>query len=270
MVGPDEYAAVAADPKAAKYLMRFVGARELLHDIPRWCLWLEGASATEINSSPVLRERVADVRSFREASRKAATQRKAATPHLFDERRHPSSDYLAIPAHVGEHRRYFTAARFGSDVICGNANFLAADPDGFLLGILSSSMFIAWMKAIGGRIKSDLRFSSTFTYNSFPLPELTVRQRDDIVSAAAGIVAARTAHAGLSLAKLYDPGSMPADLLAAHEELDRAADTLFGRGDFTTNSGRQRALFRAYSNLTGQSAQTIVEQVGEFAFGDRL
>lgn len=82
--------------------------------------------------------------------------KKAATPHLFYERRHPDVDYLAIPRHVGEQRRYFTARRLTPATICSDANFLAPDPDGFVLGVLSSSMFIAWMRAIGGRIKSDL------------------------------------------------------------------------------------------------------------------
>jgi hypothetical protein len=270
IVDPDEHDAVAADPIAARYLKRYVGARELLHDLPRWCLWLKDASADELAASPLLAERTAAVRQMRAASTDPATKQAAARPSLFQYDRQPRSDYLAIPAHVAEHRQYFTVVRFSSDVICGNANFLAADLDGFLLGVLSSSMFISWMRAIGGRIKSDLRFSNTFTYNTFPLPKLTGQQRDDIVRAAAGIVAAREAHPGLALAALYDSITMPSDLVVAHEVLDRTVDRLFARGDLTTTSARQRALFRAYSNLTGQRVQTITEQTGEFAFGDRL
>ena len=250
-VSPDERAKVEADPIAAKYLRPFVGARELLHDNPRWCLWLEGATQEEINTSHVLRGRVASVREMRMNSPKDATRKKAATPHLFDERRQPSTSYLGIPAHVGEHRRYFTAARYDSDVICGNANFMVADPDGFALGILSSSMFITWMRAVGGRLKSDLRFSNTFTYNSFPLPNLTVGQRENIVRGAGLVAAARASHPGNSLATLYEPGRVPADLTAAHDELDMVIDDIFGcpDGDIRT---RQRILFQRYANATGQ------------------
>ncbi|PVX59709.1 class I SAM-dependent DNA methyltransferase [Rhodococcus globerulus] len=253
LISPAEYEDVAADPIAAQYIRRFVGARELIHDLPRWCLWLDGARISDLSSSPVLRERIAAVKAMRQDSSKAATVKKASTPHLFDERRHPDTSYLAIPRHVGELRRYFTARRFAPDTICGDANSLAPDPDGFLLGVLSSSMFIAWMRAVGGRIKSDLRFSNTFTYNTFPLPEVTARQRRSITEAASGIVVAREAHPGMSLAKLYDPAGMPGDLIEAHNTLDHFVDQLFGRVDLSTEAARQKVLFRQYAALTGQA-----------------
>lgn len=252
LVTEDQYDVVANDPIAVKYLRRYVGARELIHDQMRWCLWLVDASDSELARSPVLRARIAAVKTLREASSKAATVRKAGTAHLFDERRHPSTEYLAIPRHVGESRRYFTARRFSTDVICGDANFMTADPDGFLLGVLSSSMFIAWMRAIGGRIKSDLRFSNTFTYNTFPMPEVTDRQRIQIVESSAAMISAREAHPGKSLAQLYDPMSMPADLIEAHNVLDGAIDRVFSRDDVDTEAGRQKILFERYASLTGQ------------------
>lgn len=243
---------IRADRVASQYLRRFVGAKELLHDLERWCLWLEQATLSEIKSSAELRTRTAAVRQMRNKSTKAATRKKAATPHLFDERRQPSTSYLAIPAHVGEHRRYFTAARLDSTVICGNANFMAPDPDGLVLGILSSAMFIEWMRAIGGRIKSDLRFSNTFVYNSFPLPTLTDRQREALIDAAAEIVRARGKYPAWSLAALYEPGDTPTDLLQAHVQVDRVVDKIFGARPDIKPDDRQRLLFRRYAAFTGQ------------------
>lgn len=254
IVSSAEYDEVAGDPVAAKYLRRYVGAKELIHDQMRWCLWLEGAPQIDCSQSPVLRARINAVKEMRESSSKVATVRKAATPHLFDERRHPDAEYLAIPRHVGESRRYFTARRFSADVICGDANFVAPDQDGFLLGILSSSMFIAWMRAIGGRIKSDLRFSNTFTYNTFPMPRVTDEQRMQIVGSSAHIISVRESHPGKSLAQLYDPTSMPADLIDAHNALDGAIDKVFGQKDVDTEAGRQKILFERYAALTGQGA----------------
>lgn len=251
LVSADEYDAVAADPIAAKYLRRFIGARELLHDSPRWCLWMAGAPRTDIARSRVLRERAKAVEQMRSDSSDLATNRAASWPHLFQYDRQPQTSYLAIPRHVGAQRRYFTAARYDADVICGDANFMVADPDGFALGILSSSMFIAWMRAIGGRIKSDLRFSNTFTYNNFPLPSLTSRQRAQIVSAASKIITARQAHAGASLATLYESLSMPNDLIAAHDALDQVVDRIFEVNDADEES-RQKRLFRLYAKFTGQ------------------
>lgn len=254
LIAPTEYDDVASDPIAARYMRRFVGARELIHELPRWCLWLAGASAADIKASPVLRERVAAVKEMRENSKKQATVKKAATPHLFDEIRHPEVDYLAIPAHVGEHRHYFTVRRFPPEVICGNANFLAPDSDGFILGVLSSSMFMAWLRAIGGRIKSDLRFSNTFVYNTFPLPQIADSQRKAVAAAATRIVTSRDRHPGSSLADLYAPGSMPSDLVAAHEDLDRVIDQLFDVVGAIGETVRQQLLFRRYADMAGKES----------------
>ncbi|HZK37066.1 MAG TPA: DNA methyltransferase [Aeromicrobium sp.] len=216
-----------ADPAAAKYLRRFVGADELIHDLERWCLWMTNLDPLDVAASAPLRERLAAVRKLRTASRRVGTKKAAHVPHLFGERRQPDVPYLAIPRHVSEHRRYFTVAHLSPEIICGDANFLVPDPDGFVLGILSSSMFIAWMRAIGGRLESRLRFSNTFTYNTFPFPSLTARQKTQIVAAASGIISAREAHPGASLATLYETGSMPNDLAKAHKALDQVVDNIF-------------------------------------------
>jgi hypothetical protein len=251
LVSKAELDEIARDPVALKFLRRFVGARELLHDRERWCLWLVDARPVDIRSSPVLRQRVNAVRSFREDSSDAQTRAAAARPHLFQYNRQPAVSYLAIPAHVGEHRRYFTPLRFDPDVICGNANFMVADPDGVALGILSSTMFIEWMRAIGGRIKSDPRFSNTFVYNTFPLPALSPAQLGALSASAQMVVEARSAHAGRSLASLYDdPTATPADLVAAHQHVDEVIDEAFGVGDGLSLDDRQRLLFERYRTLT--------------------
>lgn len=244
--------ALRADPIATKYVRRFVGARELLYNLDRWCLWLEDAAPSELQESTVLRMRIEAVRKMRSDSTKPATNRKAAIPHLFDERRQPTSSYLAIPAHVGENREYFTAARFDASVICGNANFMVADPDGLVLGILSSTMFIQWMRAIGGRLESRLRFSNTFSYNTFPLPNLSIRQRGEVAAVAAGISRVRSEYGSQSLAALYEPEDTPPDLLHAHAQVDRVVDRIFGVRPEMTPDDRQRLLFRRYAAVTGQ------------------
>ena len=126
---------------------------------------------------------------------------------------------------------------------------MAPDPTGFLLGVLSSSMFITWQKAIGGRIKSDIRFSNTFSYNTFPLPTLTGEQRDAIAAAGQAIVVARAIYPDKTLAQLYDPAAMPAELLAAHETVDELVDPLFGLAASATVKQRQHRLFESYETL---------------------
>jgi hypothetical protein len=248
----EEYGAVMADPLAAKYVRPFIGADELLNGAKRWCLWLEDASVAELRGSPVLRARLDGVREMRLKSPKESTRLRAQTPHLFDQVRQPADSYLAIPRHVSENRRYFTATRFAARMICGDANFTAIDPDGYLFAIISSTMFITWQRMIGGRIKSDLRFSNTVVWNNFPMPEVSAPQRDEIITAGKLIVSVRARTPDRSLADLYEPADITADLIEAHDRLDAVVDAAFGaplgcRGELE----RQEILFSRYEQLAG-------------------
>ena len=253
IVTPDEYEEVSQDPIASKYLRKFVGAKELLYGLDRWCLWLDEKNVpSDIKRSPILAQRIALVREMRLASKAASTQAKAATPHKFGQIQQPTTHYLAIPKTVSEFRRYLPVAYFGPEVIASDKVYTVPDPDGFLLGILSSTMFLSWMKTIGGRLESRPSFSNKLTYNTFPLPPSTRSQRDGIVEAAAKIVTARQSHAELSLAQLYDPIAMPTDLIDAHDQVDGAVDRVFTREALIGEPERQKVLFRSYATLTGQ------------------
>ncbi|MDP4013915.1 MAG: hypothetical protein Q8P38_04785 [Candidatus Nanopelagicales bacterium] len=252
VVEPEQLPEVAADPIASKYLRRYVGARELIHDRPRWCLWLVDAPASDLEASPVLATRLRRVREFRSASTAESTRGMAATPHLFGQRAQPSVNYLCIPSVVSERRRYFAAAYFTPDVISSNAVFMAPDPEGTALAVVSSTMFIAWMKTIGGRLESRVRFSNTFSYNTFPLPPAAANHLSALSDAARGVVLARANHPHASLAELYDPEAMPSDLVAAHARIDAVIDPLFDLPPTPALTDRQAALFAMYSQLTGR------------------
>ncbi|QSE87904.1 class I SAM-dependent DNA methyltransferase (plasmid) [Rhodococcus pseudokoreensis] len=245
-----DYAEVANDPVAAKYLRPFLGSKELLHNKSRWCLWMEGLDPHDAEKSPVLARRLAANRNYRLSRTNKATVDAAATPHLFGIRADPKvaghSDYLAVPKVVSGARRYFTVKALPHEIITSDLNFMVSDPDHFLFGVVSSSMFIAWMKTIGGRWKSDLRFSSTFVYNTFPLPKVSQKDRRDVIDAANGIASARDQYSDKSLAQLYDPTAMPPLLIAAHEGLDEVIDRLFGFEATPTETERQQLLFERY------------------------
>ena len=241
------------DPIAMKYVRRFIGARELIHGTDRWCYWMAGDdfSPSDIRRSPVLKECVSAVEELRGKSDREATVELAKTPHLFAERRQPEVAYLAIPRHVGQSVKYFPAQRFPADVICGDANFQMRDEDGLRFSIISSSMFMAWQQAIGGRIKSDFRFSNTLIWTSFPLPKLDETTRQKIIKGGQLVLAARELHPERSLAEHYNPLAMDPDLLKAHDKLDKAVDKAFGAPRKLTNEKqRQELLFQNYVKLT--------------------
>jgi hypothetical protein len=193
------------------------------------------------------------VRTFRLASTKPGTRAAAATPHLFDEIRPVEGDYLGIPAHVGEARRYFPVGYFTSDIITGNHNFIAPDPDGYLFSLLSSAMFITWMRTISGRIRADLRFSKSLTWHNFPLPNVTSDRRAEVIAGGQGVLRAREQFPEKSLVDLYDPRAMPRRLVDAHQALDRIVDKCFaGRRRLDLERDRQAVLFDRYVVLEAE------------------
>lgn len=251
LIETDEYSDVMSDPIAAKYVQPFVGAKQLIHGQPRWCLWLEEHDPTDVAQSPVLKQRLQAVQAFRAGSRAASTAAMAATPHLFGQRSQPTTPYLCIPRHVSEGRRYFPAARFDADVICGDSNFEAPDPDGLLFAIISSSMFLAWQKAVGGTLESRLRFSSTIVWNNLPLPPVNAKTRAKVIEAGKAVLEVRALHPERSLADHYNPLAMDPDLLKAHRALDRVVDKAFGAKQPPTSlEDRQAVLFSRYAELT--------------------
>lgn len=257
IVEVEDYPVVTADPVAARYLRPFVGAKELVQGLERWCLWLEDASEEEIASSPVLSARVAGVVHMRVQSTKKVTQELAQTPHLFGEMRQPLDPYVCIPRVVSANRPVFTVKRFSADTIASDATFTALDPDGFLFALISSSMFIIWQRTVGGQLKSDLRFSNTVVWNNLPLPEISEEQRRKVIAAGRKVLAAREAieeRAGepVSLADMYASlATMDPALRAAHDELDSAVDVAFGATRrCSSEAKRLEILFERYQELT--------------------
>lgn len=204
---------------------------------------------TDLSRSTILKDRVGAVRKFRSES-KAATTRNYPYHHLFRQLAKQDTDYVCIPRHVSETRRYFTVAHFPADVIAGDANFTIRDPDGFQFAVMSSAMFITWQKAIGGRIKSDLRFASTLTWYTFPFPEISENDRIAIATAGREILTARALHPERSLAEHYTPLAMDPALMKAHQSVDRLVDRAFGlRRTVDSNEKRLEALFKKYAQM---------------------
>lgn len=245
-----DVATFRADPVAAKYVRRFMGARELLYDEERWCLWLNDLEPGDLGRSTLLRSRVDAVTAFRATSKAAAT-RDYNRPTMFRQVSQPAAAYLGIPIHVSVEREYYPSGYFGPEVIASNANFIAPDPDGLAFAVISSSMFITWQRVVGGRIKSDLRFNKLLSWNTMPLPALTSTQRNDLIGAGQAVLDARAAYPDASLASLYERNGIPQPLLEAHRALDRVVDKLVaGRLRTATEADRLRALFIRFKQLT--------------------
>jgi hypothetical protein len=260
IVSPDDLAAVEADPIAAKYLRRFMQATEFLYDEARWCLWLVGADPRDLLASPVLRGRLAQVRAARLRSATASVRDQAATPALFTQVRQPAIRYLALPEVSSENRRYVPAAFLEADIVAGNKLITFPGADLWLFGLLQSSMWMSWVGTIAGRLESRISISPGLAYYAFPFPDRSDRTDAAIVRAAQEVLDARSGHESASLAVLYDPLAMPADLVRAHQALDRAVDAAYGRARYIGDAARLHALFARYVSLTNADTLPDVAQ----------
>lgn len=225
----DEYEDfIQKEPNAKKYLRPFLGAQEYLHGQKRWCLWLKNANPSEIRNMPLVMNRISKVKEFREESTKKATQKYAEFPSIFMEIRQPSSEYIIIPSHSSEKRKYIPLSFISPNNICGNANLLIEDAGIYHFGILISNVHMAWVRAVCGRIKSDYRYSNDIVYNNFPWPEPTDAQKTKIEQTAQAILDARALYPDSSLADLYDETTMPPELRKAHQDNDKAVMAAYG------------------------------------------
>ena len=198
-------------------------------------------------------------RAFRSTAKKTGDAYKYRDiPHLMrPNKARPMESYVCIPRVVSGNRPFMVVKHLPADTVASDATFTVLDPDGFMFGLLSSSMVIAWQRAIGGQLKSDLRFSNTVVWNNLPLPEVSEEQRQKIIAAGRKVLAAREAieeRAGepVSLADMYASlATMDPVLRAAHDELDSAVDVAFGATRrCASEAKRLEILFERYQELT--------------------
>jgi len=238
------------EPGIEPFIKRIIGSEEFLHNLSRWCLWLVDATPHQIANSEFLRSRVALVRAKRLESRRETTRNLARTPQLFGEIRQPQARYLAIPKTSSELRPYIPIDFRGPDVIANTEIFTSPDSTLYHFGVLTSEMHMAWVRHVCGRLESRYRYSTTLVYNNFPWPVESDEQRTRVEQAAQDVLSERERFPDSTLAELYDPLTMPQDLLRAHERLDRAVDRCYRREPFETDRQRVEHLFAMYEHLS--------------------
>lgn len=258
IIGGDEAreALLLEDSNLDPYIRRCYGGDEYINGETRWCLWLVDAPPEIVKNNPSVRKRVEGVKKFRLSSPRLQTQRLASTPSLFGERRQPTSRYILIPKVSSESRRYIPIGFLEPDVIATGSALVLPDATLYEFGVLSSSMHNAWMRTVGGRMKSDYQYSSEVVYNNFTWPDQVSPIRREVVeNAAQAVIDVRNKYNSSTLATLYDPVTMPPDLAKAHEKLDLAVDACYRQVRFSFDSERVSLLFSLYEKLTRASSQ---------------
>ena len=240
------------EPKAEKWIRPFITAKEFINGKNRWCLWLADISPKELNALPLIKQRVIACREWREQQKKTGDAYKLRdTPSLM----RPNSNFkevpfIIIPAHSGENRKYIPFGFASKGDIPGNSLLLAIDANIYHFGILCSSVHMAWVKAVCGRLEMRYRYTSDIVYNNFPWCTPTDKQKAAIEKAAQAILDARKLYPNSSLADLYNKSLMPTELQDAHKANDRAVMAAYGFSPKMTEEEIVAELFKMYGEMT--------------------
>ncbi|EGQ8018500.1 class I SAM-dependent DNA methyltransferase [Vibrio alginolyticus] len=244
---------VTSYPEAAKYIKKVIGSSEFIKGLERWCLWLSDADLDESLKIPEIRKRVHEVKIARENSIDKSANKLAARPHQFRDINITVNSSIVIPTVSSERRVYIPMGFISNDTVVTNKAMTIYDSNPYIFGLLSSRMHMVWVRAIAGRMRKDISYSSVLCYNTFPIPELNNEQKDTIIDSGMEILASREEYPESSLAELYDPDKMPTSLLEAHVANDMAVEKLFREEPFSSDEERLEFLFQSYKNLKEKS-----------------
>lgn len=237
-------------PAQRHLLRRYVGAKDFLHGKPiRYCLWLLDVQPNEFINNREIRCRLEAVREFRLKSTAATTRQSADTPYKFFSTPQGNGRFILIPQVTSERRKYIPIGFFDSQTIVSNLVSIVPEATLYHFGVLTSSVHMAWLKTVGGRLKSDFRYSGNVVYNNFPWCTATEKQKATIEMTAQKILDVRTKYPQATLADLYDALAMPVELRRAHEENDAAVMAAYGFGEGMTEAEIVAALMTMYQKF---------------------
>ena len=238
-----------AEPDAEPFLHPFVGAREYLQGGERWIFALQNVGPDVLARLPHVRERIAAVRVYRQASNSKPTQKLSETPTLYHVNVVPTAPFLVIPKVSSERREYVPTGWLEQPTIPSDLVFVLQNATPTDFALLTSAMHMAWLRHVGGRLESRYRYSIGLVYNTFPMPpeKLDLSKLEPLAQA---VLDARAVHPDATLADLYDPDLMPPDLRKAHQALDRAVDKLYRRSGFASERERVEHLFMLYEKMS--------------------
>lgn len=237
-------------PQASKFVRRYYGSQEFIRGIERWCLWIADEERNEAESILPIKQRIALVAKFRAESTADSTREYARYPHRFRQIQNFGSDAVLVPIHFSEDREYFTIGfADGETAVVSNACYAIYDAPPYVMAILSTRLHAVWASAVCGRIRTDIRYSNTMGYHTFPVPQLSDEQRQELEDHAWAVIAAREAHPGKTIAWLYDPESMPDNIRKAHRALDATLERICIGRSFKTDTERLEYLFKQYAAM---------------------
>jgi hypothetical protein len=252
---------IASDTRASFFVKNFVGSDEIASGKLRKCLWIDDVNQELAQAIEKIASRLEVVRSTRQRSTKKQTRDFSTRPHRFIERRRTNDRFFALPCVASENREYLTPVLLSQDYVISNRCFGGYGVPIWYFAITSSRLHYIWCETTSGKLESRLNYSNTLTWNTFPVPTLTEKNKADLTHCAEDILLAREAHFPATIADLYEPDKMPEDLRHAHERNDEVLERIYIGRRFKNDTERLEKLFDLYTKMTA-SAQTATKKRG--------
>ena len=240
---------ISTSKNAIKFIKEFIGASDYIRGNKRFCLWIADNEIEEAKRIPAIKKRLEGVVLHREKSTEKSTREKAKTPNQFYFNSHEDTESILIPRHSSERRKYIPIGLFNSSTVIADSAMAVYNATPWLFGIITSSMHMVWMKAVGGKLKTDYRYSTAIVYNTFPFPPISDKQKEEITDLVFNILDEREQHSEKTLAQLYDPDKMPQELKEAHHQLDLAIERCYRKKPFESDEERLEYLFKLYEEM---------------------
>lgn len=239
-------------PDTHKYIKLYVGADDYINGKSRYCFWIEADEYQDALNIAILHDRIAKVKQMRSNSKKLATQKDAERPYAFAECRYSNTECIIIPRHTATERKYIPFGYLDKGSVVADSSFAIYNAPIWLFGVITSLIHMCWTKSVGGYLGTSIRYSNTLCYNTFPFPKISSSKQQEIEDAATDILLTREPYLtiGKTLADLYDPDTMPADLKAAHERLDDIVESCYPGYPFANDEARLECLFKMYEKMT--------------------
>jgi hypothetical protein len=243
-----------------KFIRPLLGSAEIIDGVPRQCIWIEDKHLDEAKLIPVILKRITDVNVMRLKSKDAGTRAMARKSHQFREMNFGVMSTIAIPLVSTENRSYLTPDLIGRPCSMTNKSYALYDAEIWNFSVLSSRLHLCWIATVCGRMKTDFSYSNKMGWNTFPVPLLTEQNKADLTQCAENILLAREAHFPATIADLYDPEAMPANLRAAHERNDEVLERIYIGRRFKNDTERLEKLFELYTKMTAAKPKSALLQ----------
>ena len=257
MTWDEKHRLLADAPKAEEFIAQYLGSEELINGQQRFCLWVDDADEAKARSIPQLSARFDGVSAARKASPAAATRAWSARSHRFVQIPGVGiSSTIAVAGVSSETREYLPAGLLGPQSVVSNLAFAIYDAPAWVMGLIASRLHLVWIATVCGKLETRYRYSNTLGWNTFPLPPLTDKNKVDLSASAEDILLTRERHFPATIAELYDPANMPADLRAAHDRNDEALERIYIGRRFKNDTERLERLFELYTRMSANQGTT--------------